>query len=173
MACIVCFITGPDAKCPLQSQVLSRNSNPTAIQAEHPILLIHFIHSTLPPSPHSLLRLHGVIFMHHQDAGADECRQYTQGHCRSRRAPLLQEITIMCCSTRFHSALTRSTSLDLVLVLKRRFIASFYTIFFFFFLGYCYAVPMFALFCLCRNNVSEGKDPTCQVYGCMGHCVKP
>lgn len=122
-------------KYPLQSQVLSMSSNPTAVRAEHPILLIHLIHSTLQPAPRSLLRLHGVIFMHHQDVGADECQQYTQGHSRSRRAPLLQEITIMCCSTRFNSALTRSTSLDLVLmrVPKRRFIAWFYTILYIFF----------------------------------------
>lgn len=80
------------------------NSNPTAIQAEHPILLIHLIHSSQLPAPPSPPRLHGVIFMHHQDAGADECQQYTQGHLRSStRAPLLQEITIMCCSTQFHS----------------------------------------------------------------------
>lgn len=103
-------MTGHDANILLQSQVLSLNLNPTAIPAEHPILLIHLIHSTLLPAPHSVLRLHGVIFMHHQDAGADECQQYTQGHSRSRGAPLLRAITIMCCSTRFHSALTRSTS---------------------------------------------------------------
>lgn len=118
---------------PLQSHVLSLNSNPTAIQAGHPILLIHLIHSTLLPAPPSLLRLHGVIFMHHQDAGADECQQYTQGYPGSRtRAPLLREITVMCCSTRFHSALTQSTSLGLALmrVLKRSFIAWFYTILF-------------------------------------------
>lgn len=125
------------------------SSNPTAVRAEHPILLIHLIHSTLQPAPRSLLRLHGVIFMHHQDVGADECQQYTRGHSRSRRAPLLQEITIMCCSTRFHSALTRSTSLDLVLmrVPKRRFTAWFYTILYFFFLVCCYTVSVFALFC--------------------------
>lgn len=50
----------------------------------------------------------------------------------STRAPLLQEITTVCCSTRSHSALTRSTSLGSVLmwVLKGRFMAWFYTILF-------------------------------------------
>lgn len=62
-------MTGHDVNILLQSQVLSLNLNPTAIPAEHPILLIHLIHSTLLPASHSPLRLHGVIFMHHQDAG--------------------------------------------------------------------------------------------------------
>lgn len=95
--------------------------------------LIHLPHSTLLPTPSSQQRLCGVIFMHHQDEGADECQQYTHGHPRpSTRASLLQKITIMCCSTRFHSALTRWTYLGLVSmwVLKRRFIAGFYTILF-------------------------------------------
>lgn len=63
--------------------------------------------------------------MHHRDAGADECQQYARGSSRSRRAPLLHQITIMSCSTRFHWALTRSTALVWVLmeVLKRWFIA--------------------------------------------------
>lgn len=155
------------------------NSNPTAIQDERPILLIHLVHSTLPPAPPSLLRLHGVIFMHHQDAAADECQQYTQGHPRSStRAPLLQQITIMCCSTRFHSALTRSTSLGLVFmrVLKRSFIAWFYTILFISEgLLYNFSVP--CLFHSASPGLQEysywGLDRTCQVYGCVWHRFKP
>lgn len=104
MTCIICFMNGHDAMSFTITGVM--NSNPTAIQAEDPIHLIHLIHSTLLPAPPSLLRLHSVISMHHQDAGADECQQYTQAHPRSStRAPLLQEITIMCCS-RFHSTLS-------------------------------------------------------------------
>lgn len=63
-------------------------SNSAAAQAEHPILLIHHIHFTPVPAPHSLLTLHGVIFMGHRDAGADECQQYARGRSTSRRAPL-------------------------------------------------------------------------------------
>ena len=36
---------------------------------------------------------------------------HTRPSRSSAGAPLLQEITVMCCSTRFHSAMTRSTSL--------------------------------------------------------------
>lgn len=82
-------------------------SNPAAARAEHPILLIHLIHSAQVPAARSQLRLHGVISMHHRDPGADECQR---GCSRPTTAPLLHQITIMSCSTRFHSGLTRSTA---------------------------------------------------------------
>lgn len=42
----------------------------------------HSLQSTAGSSflPPPLLRLHGVIFTHHQDAAADECQQYTHTH---------------------------------------------------------------------------------------------
>lgn len=81
--------------------------------------------SSHPFHPGSQHRLHGVIFMRHRDAGVDECRQYARGRSRSRRAHLWHQITIISCSTGFHSALTRSTALVLLLMkaLKWCFIA--------------------------------------------------
>lgn len=98
--------------------------------------------------------------MHHQDAGADECRQYTQGHFRPRRAPLLQEITIMRCSTRFHSALTRSTSLVSFNTSAEKEVYCFILQFFFFSGMLLCTSNVCFFFCLCRKRVSEGKDQT-------------
>lgn len=89
-------------------QIILTAPDPAAAQA---FVHIHLIHSTQEPAPGSQLRLHGVIFMHHRDAVADECQQYTRGRSRARRAPLLHQITIMSCSTRLHLVLTRSASL--------------------------------------------------------------
>lgn len=53
--------------------------------------------------------------MHHQDAMADKCQQYTQDHSRtSMRARLLQDITVMFCSSIFPSTMTHPAALHLV-----------------------------------------------------------
>lgn len=131
---------------------------------------------TIPPPP--LPRLHGVIFSTIKMQAADECQQYTQGPIPdpSTRAPLLQQITIMCCSTWFHSALTRSTSPGLVLMCecgKGGFIARFCTILFISRMPwYNFNVPCFC-FSFCFRGTAGKQDQTCQVYGCARHCVKP
>lgn len=61
-----------------------------------------------PPISRPQLRLHGVIFTRHRDAGADECQQHARGCSRSRRAPLWHQITPTFSSTGFHLALTRA-----------------------------------------------------------------
>lgn len=123
------------------------------------------------PAPRSQLRLHGVIFMHHRDAGADECQQYARGSSRSRRAPLLHQITIMSCSTRFHLAPTRSTALVWVLmeVPKRCFIAWCCTLLFV--SGWRGGCLLY--FCFSLAAETQFLDRTGQVYGCAGHRVKP
>lgn len=67
IACIIGFSARLQCECPLT--IAGVVSEPES-QRRHPILLTPLIHPAAPlPAPHSPLRLHAVIFMHHQDAG--------------------------------------------------------------------------------------------------------
>ena len=147
----------------------------------------HSFHSAGGSSFSPPLRLHGVIFMHHQDAGGwwmPTIHTRPSGSCT--RAPLLLEITITCCSTRFHSALTRSTSLGSVFnarAEKEVYCRVLHHIIYFQGPVILFQCSVFASF-YCRNTLSEGRVKTCQVYGrvwaprqtiifCMAICELP
>lgn len=138
-------------------------------------LLIHLPHSTLLPTPSSQLRLRGVIFMRHQDAGSDECQQHT--HTRPSQT---QHKTTFIAKDNHDVLFCRiSFRTDPVNLFRFGFNVSAEK------KVYCWVLhhiiyvqatvlqfqcSIFASFCF---NGAAGKAETCQVYGCVRHCVKP
>lgn len=97
-------ITLHNQRCCIQS-CLSTSWASNSPDSSHP-----FLPGASPFLP-SQLRLHGVIFKQHRDAGPDKCQQYAGGRTRPRRAPSWHQITTISSPTGFHSELSRSTAL--------------------------------------------------------------
>lgn len=82
--------------------------------------------------------------MQHQDAGDSECQQYRRGHPRSStRAPLLQEITIVCKISFRPDPVNRFSYMVLMWVLKKKVycLVLHYIIYF---PRWCFSVPCFS-----------------------------
>lgn len=162
-------MTGHDANILLQSQVLSLNLNPPAIPAEHPILLIHLIHSTLLPAPHSPLRLHGVIFMHHQDAGGWWMPAIHTRPFQIQRSTFItgDNYYVLFDKISFHADPVNLFGFGFHISAEK-------DVFCLIFFRSSYTVSVFALFCSSgATEVPFQRDQTCQVYSCVGLCVKP